>query len=748
MRSIDASPVAGPPNDRRDTVLPPIAQGPAARGPVAQDAVVPPQDDAEPAIDLRAAWATIFRSRHMMLVIVGIALVVGVAAALLMPRKYTAQSTIQIDQQVAKVLGTEDSEPQVAGSDADRFLQTQIDVLNSRGIARRVSESLGLAANDDFLKRMTGARQVALDPDDGNMADLVVDVLQKNLTVELHRNSRVVHIIFVSRDPALAAEIANSYASNFIEGNIQRKFSASSYSRRFLQNQLGLAKTRLEGSERDLIAYARSARLIDASAGARQAEGDNAPRSLVTANLVQINADSATAQANRLRTRERWEQARRAPLMSLPEVQANEAIQRLTQKRAEDFASLSEIRRRLKPDHPVVIQAVAEIDTLQQQIRQLAEQTRKAIENQYLTAERQHAALAQQVVSLQGATLAEQGRSVRYNILRREVDTNRQLYESLLQRYKEVSAEAGITSNNVSSVDTAETPRRPTSPQPLLDVALALVIGALLALLYAFGRDHLDDSIRDPQDVEEKLRIPLLGVVPDTKGGLPVDALADPKSEIAEAYHAIRTSIELSSNQGLPRSILVTGSSKSEGKSTTSYAIARDFAGLGRRVLLVDADLRRPSLHRLLGLSLPETGLSSVLARMTDRAAAIVPTEVDGLSFLPSGRLPPDPATLFAGAALQDLLGALEADYDVVIVDGPPVLALADAAQLTAAVQATIFVAEASAARFGQARNAVSRLLRAGGNVIGCVMTKYNARKAGYGRAFDYYRYRYDDTSK
>ncbi len=744
MASVDAPLGAPAPTDR------PVAGAIPARVPYQDDALQngAMEDDAEPAIDLRAMWSTIFRHRYMMIAIVGIALLLGIGSALLMPRKYTAVSSIQIDQQVAKVLGTEDSEPQVAGSDADRFLQTQVDVLNSRAIARRVSESLGLAANDSFLKRMTGARSVEIKPGDGSLSDIVVDVLQKNLTVDLRRNSRVVHIIFVSRDPALAAEIANSYASNFIEGNIQRKFSASSYSRRFLQNQLGLAKGRLEGSERQLIAYARDARLIDASAGARQAEGDNGPRSLVTSNLVQLNADSATAESNRLRTRERWEQARSSPLMSLPEVQANEAVQRLNQKRAEDIANLSEVRRRLKPDHPVVIQAVAEIATLDQQIRQLAEETRRSIQNQYLTAERQHAALTQQVVSLQGATLAEQGRSVRYNILRREVDTNRQLYESLLQRFKEVSAESGITSNNVTSVDTAEQPRRPTSPRPLLNVALGLILGVVLAMFYAFGRDYLDDSIRDPQDVEEKLRIPLLGVVPDSKGVVPAEALDDPKSEIAEAYHAIRTSIELSSNQGPPRSILVTGSSKSEGKSTTSFALARDFAGLGRRVLLVDADLRRPSLHRALGIALPDTGLSSVLARMTERSAAILPTGIGGLSFLPSGRLPPDPATLFAGSAMRDLLTALESDYDVVIVDGPPVLALADAAQLTAAVQATVFVAEASGARFGQARNAVSRLLRAGGNVIGCVMTKYNAKKAGYGQSYDYYRYRYDDTSK
>jgi succinoglycan biosynthesis transport protein ExoP len=430
--------------------------------------------------------------------------------------------------------------------------------------------------------------------------------------------------------------------------------------------------------------------------------------------------------------------------MSLPEVLGNETIQRLSQKRAEELANLSEIRRRLKPDHPVVIQATAEIATLDQQIGQLAEGIRRSIQNQYQAAERQHAALAQQVSTLKGATLAEQDRSVRYNILQREVDTNRQLYESLLQRYKEVSAEAGITSNNVTNVDNAEPPRRPTSPRPLLNLVLALAAGIGFAALYAFGRDYLDDTIRDPQDVEEKLRIPLLGVVPDSHGEAPLALLGDPKSELSEAYHAIRASIELSSNQGPPRSILVTGSGKSEGKSTTSFALARDFAALGRRVLLVDADLRRPSLHRALGLPLPEEGLSTVLARITDPRAAILDTDTGGMRFLPSGRLPPDPATLFAGTAMLDLLDALRSDFDVVVVDGPPVLALADATQLAAAAQATVFVAEAAGSHFGQARNAVSRLLRANANVIGCAVTKYDPKKAGHGQSYNYYRYDYE----
>jgi capsular exopolysaccharide synthesis family protein len=429
----------------------------------------------------------------------------------------------------------------------------------------------------------------------------------------------------------------------------------------------------------------------------------------VTANLVQLNSAYAEAEATRLQALERWEQARKTPLMSLPEVLSNEALQRLTQKRAEDMARLNELRQRLKPDHPTVIQASSQLAALDQQIRTLAESIRDSIRNQYLTAERQHGALDRQVNSLKTATLAEQDRSVRYNILQREVDTNRQLYESLLQRYKEVSAESGIATNNVTVVDTADAPRKPTSPRPLINLALATFGGLVLAMAYAFGREYFDDALRDPQEIESKLHLPVLGVVPE-RSDSPLEALEDSKSDIAEAYHTIRTAIELSSTQGVPRSIVVTSSSKSEGKSTTSYALARDFAMLDRKVLIIDADLRRPSLHRLFDRQLADRGLSSALARLHPVEESILPTPVANLSFLPSGPLPPDPATLFAGSAISGLLDHLSTRFDVVIVDGPPVLALADATQLSSAGQATIFVAEAGSAHLGQVRNAVSRL--------------------------------------
>jgi len=694
------------------------------------------------AFDLRSMWAMLYRNRIAIILIIAGCLLLGLASVLFMPRVYQAVASVQIDQQTTKVLGTEDNEPVVSGADADRFLQTQVDVLSSRAMAKRVSDRLGLDKSDDFLSAMSGGGTLD-EMTSAERSEQVDDALVKNLTIDLRRNSRVVGIAFKSRDPDLAARIANTYSQEFIQSNIQRKFSTGDYSREFLQNQLGLAKDRLEASERALISYARASRLIDASNGATTQADSQTPRSLITANLVQLNNAYADAKAQRLQNQQRWEQAQGVPAATLPEVLSNSAMQQLLQQRAELTAEMSQMRQHLKPDHPSVLRAAAQLGEIDSQARGLGESIRNSIKNQYLTAQRQEAAIAEQVNALKSQTLSEQDLGVRYNILRREVDTNRQLYESLLQRFKELSAEAGVTNNNITVVDSAEVPRKPSSPRPLLNMALALVAGFGLALLYAIGREKLDDAIRDPRDVEAKLHLPLLGVIPEFSGTNLQEALDAPYSDVAEAYYAVRSSVELSSNKGLPPSLLITSSNKGEGKSTTSYVLARDMARLGRNVLLIDADLRRPSLHRYFDMPVGSPGLSSVLARLTPAAETIRPASDGQPAFMSSGPLPPDPANLFAGTAVDELLHELSSRYDVIVVDGPPVMALADAVELTSAAAATVFVVEAGTAHYGQARTAVSRLMRGRGNLIGCVVTKYNARKVGYTADSDYYNYSY-----
>ena len=699
------------------------------------------REEEDDGIDLRSIWAAIYRNRYLILAIVALSLIVGAASVLLMPPTYRAKASVEIDQRSTRVLGTEDPDPSVSGTEMDRFLQTQIDILKSRAQASRVADSLQLAANDDFLRAM-GKTPVVGEAERVKRAK-VVSALQSGLDVALPRTSRVVDINFESRRPDVAARIANSYADNFISGNLQRRFDTSAYSRSFLQNQLGLTKGRLEQSERALIAYSRSAGLIDASTGAAQPGDGSGPRSLTTANLVQLNAAYSTARSQRVQAQQRWQQAQATPLMNLPEVLSNPAIQNLTQQRAQLDAAYQQQLQRRKREHPEVQQAAAQIKELDRQITALAEGIRSSIRDQYLTAQRQEGALRGNVGQLKGETLSEQDRGVRYNILKREVDTNRELYDGLLQRYKEISAQAGITSNNISVVDRAEPPGSPVSPRPVINMTIAGLAGLVLALLLVFAREIFDDALRAPEDVDYKLGLPLLGIAPRLRRrAVAARELLNPRSALSEGYHAIGASVQLSSGDGAPASLLVTSSRSGEGKSTSALAIARDFAIAGKQVLLIDADLRNPSLHATLGLP-NRAGLSNVLAQHRNVDEVVQPTNTPGMSFLASGPLPPNPAGLLASSNFVNLLAALRDRFDHVVIDSPPVLGLADAPQLAAAADGTILVVEANRAHRGAAKAALRRLLRARSNVLGAILSKFDPRKIGQREYYDgaYYRY-------
>lgn len=706
------------------------------------------EDDAgiDLAATLRELWSAIYRNWPMILSIVGACLLLGILATMLATPRYLATASIQVDQVSTKVLGTEDNDSAATYQDADRFLQTQADLLRSQSLAEQVAGSLALAGNDRFLIAMH-----AKPGSSGNRRDQVLKLLAANLSINLPRTSRIVDIGFKSPDPVLAQRVANSFASNFITLNIKRKFDQSAYARSFLQDQLVNAKQRLEDSERATLAYSRAVGLIDASAGIGTNDGGSAttgPRSLVTSDLVALNGAYASAEAARVAAQQHWDSAQHTPVFSLPEVLGNPAYNQLAQARAQAQAAYDQESQRHRGDFPALRQLGAQIVSLDRQITHLAESIRGSIENQYRITSKQEAALSGSVDKLKAATLNEQDKSVRYNILKRETDTNRTMYDGLLQRYKEVSAEAGISINNISLVDTADIPNRPVSPRLFVNLAIAILAGLALAGATVFVREKFDDAVRSPDDVPRKLGLPLLNTVPLLKSGeTPGTALEDPRSTLSESYAALRTALELAHADGLPGTLVFTSCRPAEGKSTSAYAVARDFARTGKRVVLIDGDLRRPSLHRFFGLP-NNHGLTSVLARHRPLDAVVQATDIERLAFLSTGPLPPNPAELLSGAALKTMLGDLRRDFDLVIIDSPPVLGLADAVILAAQADAVVFVTEANIAHHGQAKAAIRRLRVANTPILGAVLTKFNAKKAGYGYDYGYYAYNYGNQPK
>jgi capsular exopolysaccharide synthesis family protein len=688
-------------------------------------------------IDVRAIRALILRERKLILSILALALAIGLASVLLSPSIYRARAAVQVEQQLPNVLGTQELEPVPARTDADRFLQTQVDILQSRAIAAAVTKKLRLDQNPGFVREA----RIASDNGSGTPAfEQAINAVQNRLTVSSPRDTRIVRISFDSENPRLAAAVANSFADSFVASNVQRRFDTFAYSRDYLQKQIDTTKTRLEDSERALIAYSRAAGLVDASGAAGAKFEDNGRRSLTTANLIELNAAYAQARTNRLQAQQRWQQAQATPLMSLPEVLSNPAIQELTRQRAEFEAKYQEEGQRHKEEHPAMKQAAAKINELNRQIGAFASSIRSSIGDQYRVAERQEGAIGGAVGQLKSATLTEQDKGVRYNMLKREVDTNRDLFNSLLQRYNQVSSQAGLISSNISIVDRATTPDSPIAPRPWLNMSLAGLAGLVFGLGAAFTRDRLRDKVNMPNEVEDDLRVPLLGVVPKLEDSQALqEALARPRSAIVEAHHTIAMSLDATAKLPPHAVLLLTSSHANEGKSTTALTLGTQLAASGKRVLLVDGDMRRGSLHQVIGLS-NEVGFSNLLARELPALQAVQYSYGSKLPFIARGTSPASPAELLAGEAMTDFLDEVRSNYEIVIIDGPPVLGLADAPRLAAAADGTLFVMEAHRASKETGRIALRRLVTAGANIIGLVLTKFDAKKAGgdYGYAYTY----------
>lgn len=693
-------------------------------------------------LDLAKYWAMLMKHRLLIAGSVLAAVVIGLVITLLTPPTYTAAATVQIDREATRVLDSEET------SAADlrfstEFFQTQYGLIRSRSLAERVIDSLGLASSDVFIEQMgaefearegeTAAQQMA------RRREMVIVLIADGLNVSSQRDSRLVEITFSSPSAAVSARMANAIAENYIQSNLDRKFDASLYVREFLEERIAETKARLEATERQLVQYANDQQIIRLEDSANA--GTGAQRSLAANSLTTINEALSQARVDRISAEERWRQARGASLMSIPEVISSPAIQAMVAQRVAVEAEYQQKSSVLQADYPEMVELQNRIDELNSQIRSLAVSIRDGIRAQYDIALNQERALQSRVNGLSTDVLDLSDRSVEYNILLRELDTSRQLYDGLLQRYKEVGVTGGVTANNVSLIDRAIAPKAPSSPKLPLNLALALVLGLGLGVVAAFLIEALDDSITTPGDVEEKLSLPGLGNIPLlAKDEDAISALRDVRSPFSEAYYSLRTALQFTTSHGAPKSLLLTSARPGEGKSTTAFATALNLSRTGKRVLLVDGDLRNPSMHRVLEMDNSQ-GMSNFLSGSAELHGVVRKTPFATLDFIPCGPLPPNPAELWSGDRLRALLDQALAVYDHVVIDGPPVLGFADAPLLSSSVEGTLFVLESRATGRRQALGALRRLGLGRGHVLGAVLTKFQASKTrndGYDYSYDY----------
>ena len=703
---------------------------------------------ADDEINLLEYWQILRERQWLVAAIAAGVFLLALVFTLLATPQYRASSTLQIERDTMKIVNVEGLTPAESPMDRD-FYQTQYELLQSRSLALRVIQDLKLVDQPQFAETMAAvdeglAEKAALAAPARQQAReraLMQPVLNA-LTIEPIRNSRLVRVNFDSPDPALAARVANAYADAFIASNLERRFDASSYARKYLEERLAQLKGKLEDTEKELVGFATSEQIVSV--------GDDQP-SLSAQNLAQLNASLAQAQDARIRAEAAWQQASAGNGLGLPQVVSSALIQKLRESRSLLAAEYQQKLRTFKADYPDMQRLSGQIAETDRQIAGEIGNIRSAVKSEYDAARQQETLLESRLTGLKGDVLDLQGRSIQYNILKREAETNRQLYDGLLQRYKEISVIGNVGTNNISVIDRAEVPNRRHSPRLSLNLAVGLLLGLFAGVLAAFLLHHLDRSIHSAKALEALAHAPVLGVIPRLADGVtPATAAADLRSPFAESYRSVRTALQFATSHGLPYSLLITSPGPGEGKSTTARELARNIAQLGKRVLLVDADLRNPSQHQLNDLS-NQAGLSNVLAGGASAEQVVQASGEPNLSVITSGPLPPNPPELLAGERLAELLESLRGRFDMLVLDGPPVLGLADAPLLAHAVEATILVAAAEQTRSDSLQGACQRLASAHARIIGTLLTRFDLRRKGesYGYGgYTYYSYGGDPSKK
>lgn len=689
-----------------------------------------------------------FRRKWIILVSLVIALLGSILYTLLATPRYTATAQIEVKREGAKILSNVTNvEPETTAGDQE-FYQTQYTILRSRSMADRVAKDLRLADNpafftaagaDDIASGFTGASGAAATPR-GMRADAAAQLLLKSVTIEPIRTSRLVNISYTSTDPDQARQIANAWAQSFIQYNLERRFDATSYARRFLEGRLEQLRGRLEQSERLLVGYASQQALINIPVAGGGAGGNGTQeRSLTVDSLAALNVALSEATADRVKAESRLQGSSAV----LPEQLNNATIAGLRTQRAQANAAYAKLMTQFSPQYPPAAAQAAEIKRLDESIAREEQRVRSSVQNAFGDSQDRERRLRGEVNRLRTQFLDQRRRSIQYNIFQRDVDTNRELYNGLLQRYKEIGVAGGVGENNISVVDSADRPTAPSAPRPLLNIVLALMLGTVIGVAAAFAREQMDETIVDPLDVERRIGLPLLGAVPISQDVDPLVNLQDPKSPLTDAYLSIQTSLSFSTDHGVPRSLVVTSSGPAEGKSITSYALAMTLARSGVSVLLIDADMRSPSVHTELRID-NERGLSTYLSGTMPLEQAIQRPVDSPFDVMTAGPQPPNAAELLRGSRLAEMLTELGDRYRHVVIDAPPVMGLADAPILASHAEGTVVVLEARGVRIRVALNAMDRLRQSRARILGGIMTKLPQRGSAYAYGYDHgYGYEY-----
>jgi polysaccharide biosynthesis transport protein len=719
-------------------------------------------------IDLLKYWRVLVKYRWIILssILATVALT-AIATWRTIPR-YQATARLQIDPDQSNILPFKRTDvPEITYVLSQEYLKTQFKVLESRTLARRVIQKLKLEHNPEFAQHATSTAigrfskwlipstavtvETETPSNEDSSLNHIVDTFLENLTVSPILRSRLVDVNFISRDSKLAADIANALADEYVQLNFEIGYNANIASSAFLSKQLIGLKAKVEKSQEELVQFSQQHNIYQLS------EKEN----VIIQKLSDLNSAVTAAETDRMHKEALWDEVRAVPPGEFPEILRNPLIKELETNLATLRQQQAKLQASFKEGWPQLDQLNSQVQEAERQLKVQWEKAAQSAEGEYHAAARHELLLRKALNDQKQESDLYNQNSIRYNILKRQADADKQLYEGLLQSVNEAGVSASLRSNNIHVLDEAEVPVKPHWPRPLLNLTLAFAAGSMLGIGLSFFVERLDRSVRTLDDIDRYIGLPSLGIIPrDTTPSLAVNRrllasqnASDPKSfvfrksvewiayhdagsVIAEAYRNLRTSIMLSANNGHPpKFLMVTSSQKGEGKTTTAINIAIALAQTGAKVVILDCDMRNPNVHRVLNLQ-NEAGMSTYLSGNADLSSLIQASFIPNLSVVPSGPIPPNPAELVGSPRMEEGLSFLRSFVHYVVIDTPPVLAVADARILGTIVDGVVMVVKAGATPKDAVRHTKLLLEEINSRIIGILLNSVDLHSAHY---YSYY---------
>jgi polysaccharide biosynthesis transport protein len=700
----------------------------------------------EDQISIIQFWRVLQKRRWLVLgSLIAIVLFVAVVSAFL-PKRYDATARILLDLEGPDGLGLEQAAVPM-GLDMTTKLETQIKIVQSDTIATSVIKQLGLHRNKSFAGMLADQSPKEFDSLTPPQRVRLVNALHRSLNVQLVPKTEIIEIHFRSKDPNLAADITNSVATTYIEHNFQTKYRSTLQTADWLTKQLDDLKKNAESAQENLIAYQKKTGIL----------GTDETHNIIIDKLGDLNKQLSQAEGDRILKEARFRIAMTENPELIASIAPESVLGALYKQRSEMRAQYAQMAAKYGAAYPRVVQLQSQLNELDSAIGDEITKVGEAVHAEYKTALKSEEMLKTSFDKQKQEAYKLNEDAIQYAIMRRDVESSRDLYEGLLKKLKEAGIMAGLKSSNINIVDPASVPIEPVEPRIPLNIALGCLGGLVFGMALAFVVENVDSSIRTPEDIETYCSLPSLGVIPSVavngttaKNGhkalaagvrqfIPPVTVEQRNSGTAEAFRALRTSLLLSSPGTPPQVIMVTSAVMQEGKTFTALNLAVVLAQTGQSVLLVDSDMRRPAVNKYLGIPM-NRGLSACLAGTEDPDAVVLKVEeVAGLNIVTAGHMPPYPSEMLASEAMPRLIRHWREHYRYIVVDTPPVLAVTDAVVCAGIADVVVLIARSEQTGRQSLVRARDLLRKVRANIAGVVVNDLSFNSVDYRQYYGHY---------